>query len=106
MIIATIHYGNWFIKGDIVADDYEDAVANDPRVDELRNKMVVVENKQYSLDYLDPNKRSIANAVQVHFKDGTVTENVECEYPLGHRFRREAIPKLFKIHCKYGRSLF
>ena len=64
-------------------------------VDELRNKMVVVENKQYSLDYLDPNKRSIANAVQVHFKDGTVTENVECEYPLGHRFRRdEAIPKV------------
>ena len=59
--------------------------------------MVVVENKQYSLDYLDPNKRSIANAVQVHFKDGTVTENVECEYPLGHRFRRdEAIQKLFK----------
>ena len=83
------------LKGDIVADDYEDAVANDPRVDELRNKMVVVENKQYSLDYLDPNKRSIANAVQVHFKDGTVTENVECEYPLGHRFRRdEAIPKV------------
>ncbi|MGR5969194.1 hypothetical protein ACT7C1_17905 [Bacillus paranthracis] len=56
------------LKGDIVADDYEDAVANDPRVDELRNRMVVVENKQYSLDYLDPNKRSIANAVQVHFK--------------------------------------
>ena len=43
----------------------------DPRVDRLRDKMVVVENKQYSLDYLDPNKRSIANAVQVHFKDGT-----------------------------------
>ncbi|PEJ07995.1 2-methylcitrate dehydratase [Bacillus wiedmannii] len=83
------------LKGDIVADDYEDVVANDPRVDELRNKMVVVENKQYSLDYLDPNKRSIANAVQIHFKDGTVTENVECEYPLGHRFRRdEAIPKV------------
>lgn len=85
------------LKGDIVADDYEDVVANDPRVDELRNKMVVVENKQYSLDYLDPNKRSIANAVQVHFKDGTVTENVECEYPLGHRFRRdEAIPKVVR----------
>lgn len=85
------------LKGDIVADDYENEAAADPRVDALRDKMVVVENKQYSLDYLDPNKRSIANAVQVHFKDGTETENIECEYPLGHRFRRdEAIPKVLQ----------
>ena len=81
--------------GDIVADHYEDETALDPRVDGLRNKMVVVENKQYSLDYLDPHKRSIANAVQIHFKDGTSTDVVECEYPLGHRFRRdEAIPQI------------
>ncbi|WP_428912227.1 2-methylcitrate dehydratase [Niallia sp. Krafla_26] len=83
--------------GDIVADHYEDETASDPRVDQLRDKMVVVENKQYSIDYLDPTKRSIANAVQVHFKDGSQTEVVECEYPLGHRFRREeAIPKVIK----------
>ncbi|RGR86656.1 2-methylcitrate dehydratase [Heyndrickxia coagulans] len=83
------------IKGNITADDYEDAAAADPRIDALREKMTVVENKQYSIDYLDPEKRSIANAVQVFFEDGTSTENVEVEYPLGHRFRREeAIPKI------------
>lgn len=83
------------IKGNITADDYEDAAAADPRIDALREKMTVVENKQYSIDYLDPEKRSIANAVQVFFEDGTSTENVEVEYPLYHRFRREeAIPKI------------
>ncbi|WP_348658350.1 2-methylcitrate dehydratase [Heyndrickxia faecalis] len=83
------------IKGNITADDYEDAAAADPRIDALREKMTVVENKQYSIDYLDPDKRSIANAVQVFFEDGTSTENVEVEYPLGQRFRREeAIPKI------------
>ncbi|MDQ0175555.1 2-methylcitrate dehydratase [Bacillus chungangensis] len=85
------------LKGDIVADHYEDETAAERWVDRLRGLMEVVENKQYSEDYLDPNKRSIANAVQVHFKDGTSTEKVECEYPLGHRFRRdEAIPKIWE----------
>lgn len=83
------------IYGDIIADHYEDDVAADPRIDELRNKMVVVEDSQYSIDYLDPEKRSIANAVQVYYKDGTSSELVACEYPLGHRFRREeAFPKI------------
>ena len=85
------------IKGNITAEDYEDEAASDPRIDELREKMIVKENKQYSIDYLDPDKRSIANAVQVHFKDGTATDNVEIHYPLGHRFRRqEAIPKILE----------
>ncbi|MCR8996288.1 2-methylcitrate dehydratase [Brevibacillus laterosporus] len=83
--------------GDIKADHYEDLAASDPRIDILRNKMVVVENKQYSIDYLEPSKRSIANAVQVHYKDGSSSEQIECEYPLGHRFRRgEAIPKIIE----------
>ncbi|PCN43167.1 2-methylcitrate dehydratase [Brevibacillus laterosporus] len=83
--------------GDIKADHYEDLAASDPRIDILRNKMVVVENKQYSIDYLEPSKRSIANAVQVHYKDGSSSEQIECEYPLGHRFRRgEAIPKVIE----------
>lgn len=77
------------MKGNIVAEDYEDDVASNPFIDELRNKMTVIEEKQYSVDYLDPEKRSIANAVQVVFKDGTKTELVAVEYPLGHRFRRE-----------------
>ncbi|MGE8080855.1 2-methylcitrate dehydratase [Peribacillus loiseleuriae] len=85
------------IYGDITADHYEDEAADDVRIDRLRNKMVVVENKQYTVDYLDPNKRSIANAVQIFYKDGSVSDVVECEYPLGHRFRREeAFPKIIK----------
>ena len=91
------------IKGDITAEDYEDEAAKDPRIDALREKMIVRENKQYSLDYLDPEKRSIANAVQVFFKDGSATENVEIHYPLGHRFRRkEAIPKILE---KFSRNI-
>jgi len=83
------------LKGNITAEDYEDEAAADPRVDALRDKMVVVENKQYTEDYLDPSKRSIANAVQIHFKDGSTTDNVEYQYPLGHRFRREeAFPQI------------
>lgn len=83
------------LHGDVTADHYEDEAAADPKIDRLRDKMVVTENKQYTNDYLNPNKRSIANAVQVYFKDGTATANVECEYPLGHRFRREeAFPKI------------
>lgn len=83
------------IFGDIIADHYEDDVATDPRIDDLRNKMVVVENAQYTIDYLDPEKRSIANAVQVYYNDGTSSELIECEYPLGHRFRREeAFPQI------------
>jgi 2-methylcitrate dehydratase len=83
------------IKGNLVAADYEDAVATDPRVDRLRSKMTCVENKQWSRDYLDPAKRSIANAVQVFFNDGSKTERIAVEYPVGHRRRRkEGIPLL------------
>jgi len=83
------------IFGGLTAEHYEDAVAADPRIDALRAKMVVTEDKQYSKDYLDPEKRSIANAVQVFFTDGTSTEKVAVEYPIGHRRRRaEGIPLL------------
>jgi 2-methylcitrate dehydratase len=83
------------IKGTLSAADYEDAVARDPRVDALRAKMTCVENKGYSRDYLDPKKRSIANQLQVFFKDGTATRKVAVEYPVGHRRRRhEGIPLL------------
>ena len=85
------------ITGDLRADDYEDAAAADPRIDALRAKMTVVECPEYSRDYLDPAKRSIANSLQVRFRNGTATENVEVEYPLGHRRRRaEAVPLLRK----------
>jgi 2-methylcitrate dehydratase PrpD len=85
------------IFGTLTADHYEDSIAKDPRIDALRAKTTCVENAQYSKDYLDPNKRSIANAVQVFFKDGSKTENVAVEYPVGHRRRRaEGIPLLIK----------
>src|SRR5436305_2078799 len=85
------------ILGELSADHYEDSVARDPRIDALRAKTICVEDPQYSKDYLDPQKRSIANAVQVFFKDGSSTEKVAVEYPLGHRRRRaEGLPLLVK----------
>jgi 2-methylcitrate dehydratase len=85
------------IFGELTADHYEDTIACDPRIDALRAKMSCVEDLQYSQDYLDPQKRSIANAVQVFFKDGSSTEKVVVEYPIGHRRRRpEGMPLLMK----------
>jgi 2-methylcitrate dehydratase len=83
------------ITGNLVAENYEDDFAADPRIDALREKMEVVEDKRYSTDYHDPDKRSIANAMQIIFKDGAKTEKIEIEYPIGHRRRRaEGIPVL------------
>jgi 2-methylcitrate dehydratase len=95
------------IKGNLTAADYEDAVAMDPRVDRLRSKMTCVENKQWSRDYLDPAKRSIANAVQVFFNDGSKSERIAVEYPVGHRRRRkEGIPLLeAKFRINLARKL-
>jgi 2-methylcitrate dehydratase len=91
------------IFGRLTAEDYEDAVACDARIDLLRDKMQVVERKQFTVDYLDPEKRSIGNSVQVFFKDGTQTERVAVEYPIGHRRRRkEGVPALLS---KFERNL-
>lgn len=91
------------IFGELTADHYQDNVARDPRIDRLRAKMVVVEEPHYTKDYLDPEKRSIANALQIFFKDGSCTEKVAVEYPVGHRRRRaEGLPLLIK---KFAASL-
>ena len=85
------------IKGDLVAEDYEDTVANDPLVDNLREKMEIEEDLSFSKDYLDPSKRSIANSLQIFFKDGTFTDIEEVHYPIGHKNRRsEGIPILIR----------
>ena len=83
------------IFGRLTADDYNDAVAADPRIDALRDKMTVKENQQFTKDYFDPDKRYIGNSLQVFFKDGTSTQKVSIDYPIGHRKRRqEGIPVL------------
>ncbi|QXI49664.1 2-methylcitrate dehydratase [Pseudomonas anuradhapurensis] len=84
------------IFGHLVAEQYEDAFhANHPSIDRLREKMEVIEDPRFSREYLEPDKRSIANALQVFFKDGSSTEQVVVEYPIGHRRRRaEGIPLL------------
>jgi 2-methylcitrate dehydratase len=85
------------IFGKLTADHYEDAIAQDPRIDGLRDKIVVIEDARYSEDYLDPEKRSIANSVQVFFTDGSATDKIVVEYPIGHRRRRaEGFPLLLK----------
>lgn len=83
------------IFGRLTADDYSDEAAADPRIDALRDKTVVSENPQFTKDYFDPEKRYIGNSVQVFFTDGTSTQQVSIDYPVGHRKRRaEGIPLL------------
>ncbi|EEF79320.1 bifunctional 2-methylcitrate dehydratase/aconitate hydratase [Methylophaga thiooxydans] len=85
------------LKGSLTAADYEDNVAADPRIDALRDKMQCVEKPDYTQDYLNPEKRSIANAIQLFFNDGSSSDNIAVEYPIGHRRRRnEGIPELIK----------
>ncbi len=91
------------IFGRLTAADYEDAVAADPRIDALRAKIRCVEDPQFTADYHDPEKRSIANGLSVSFTDGTVMDEVLVEYPIGHRRRRaEGIPLL---ETKFRRNL-
>jgi 2-methylcitrate dehydratase len=81
--------------GRLTAADYEDAVAADPRIDRLRDRIECVEDKQFTKDYHDPQKRSIANALSVEFNDGSRLDEIEVAYPIGHKRRRkEGMPVL------------
>ena len=83
------------VFGRLTAADYEDAVANDPRIDALRARMEVRENPQFTADYYAADKRFIGNAIQVFFRDGTSTERIQVDTPIGHRRRRaEGYPLL------------
>ncbi|WP_018758224.1 bifunctional 2-methylcitrate dehydratase/aconitate hydratase [Paenibacillus terrigena] len=95
------------LHGSLHADHYEDNAAADPRIDALRQKMILVEDERYSRDYLDEHRRSIPNAIQITFVDGTATDKVEIEYPIGHRRRRqEGIPLLMEKFESNVRSRF
>lgn len=83
------------IFGELTANHYEDYIAQDPRIDLLRDKMMVVENKSFTEDYFDPDKRAIGNAITVIFNDGSQTDRIAIDYPVGHKFRRkEGVPLL------------
>ena len=83
--------------GRLTADDYEEETARDPRIDALRTKMTVRENARFTHDYYDPDKRHIGNALQVRFTDGSTTERVEADCPIGHPRRRDdALPLLME----------
>ena len=89
--------------GRLTAADYEDSVAADPRIDTLREKIVCTEDKQFTQDYHDPEKRSIPNGLTVEFRDGSRLEEIVVEYPVGHRRRRkEGLPMLQE---KFERNL-
>ena len=91
------------IFGRLTAADYEDGVAADPRIDQLRAKIHCVEDSQFTKDYHDPEKRSIANAMTIEFKDGSTSDEIVVEYPVGHKRRREeGMPLLVE---KYQRNL-
>jgi 2-methylcitrate dehydratase len=85
------------IFGRLTAADYEESIAIDPRIDALRAKIRCVEDPAFTRDYYDPNKRSIANALTLRLNDGTEFAEITCEYPVGHRRRRdEGLPMLVK----------
>lgn len=91
------------IFGELDANHYSDEVSSDSRIDALRDKMVVRENESFTKDYYDLEKRAIGNSIQVFFNDGTSTERIEVQYPIGHRNRRaEGIPVL---RTKFANSL-
>ena len=91
------------LHGTLTAEHYEDEVAADPRIDALRAHMELAEDPRYTRDYLDPEKRSVANAIQVSFRDGSSTPRVDVEFPIGHRRRRaEGVPLLYE---KFGANL-
>ena len=95
------------IFGRLTAEDYEDSVANDARIDELRAKILCTEDTQFTADYHDPEKRSIANALTVELNDGTYLPEVVVEFPIGHRLRRgDGIPLLMeKFRTNLARRL-
>ena len=91
------------IFGELTADSYRDEVAADPRIDALRERMIVSENKRFSEEYMDADKRAIGNSIQVFFTDGSHTDRVSIDYPVGHRRRREeGIPLL---EDKFSRAI-
>lgn len=91
------------IFGRLTAKDYEDEIAADPRIDALREKMVCIEDPKFTADYFDPEKRSIANALTIEFTDGSMSDEIIVEYPVGHKRRREeGLPLLIE---KYKRNL-
>ena len=90
------------IFGELTSHSYTDEAAADPRIDELRAKITCVEDKQYSIDYHEPSKRYISNALLVTLNDGTVLDEVEVEYPVGHKKRRaEGTPLLMKKFTRH-----
>jgi len=85
------------LKGAITVEDFEDHVAADPRIDRLRDKMVVTEDARFTREFYELEKRSCANGIEVLFADGSSSGRVDVEYPLGHRRRRaEGLPLLRK----------
>ena len=88
------------VFGRLTARDYSDEVAADPRIDALRAKMQVEEDPRFTRDYFDPDRRYIGNAVQVFFADGSTTEKVSVDYPVGHRRRREEGIPLLLAKCR------
>lgn len=93
------------LYGTLEARHYEDVIAKDSRIDMLRHKMFIEENVAFSRDYLDPEKRSISNSIEIYFDDGSVSEKVTVEYPIGHKRRRsEGIPLLIAKFKQSGLS--
>ncbi|EQD30059.1 MmgE/PrpD, partial [mine drainage metagenome] len=91
------------LRGRLLAEDYEDEPASDPRIDDLRTRMHVIENAEFTRHYYDLDKRFIGNAITIHFRDGSTSRRVAVEVPAGHRLRRSEAQPLLRE--KFMRSL-
>lgn len=85
------------VFGRLTAEDYQNKIAADPRINQLRDKISIAEDVQFTMDYMDPEKQSISNGLTIELNDGSILEEVVIEYPIGHKRRRnEGIPKLIE----------
>jgi 2-methylcitrate dehydratase len=89
----------------LTAEDYEDDIAKDPRIDTLRDKMHCVEDPQITLDYHDPSKRTIGNGLTVTLNDGTKLDEVFIDIPVGHKFRREEVYIIYNGGLTAGETI-
>ena len=93
------------IYGRLTAEDYEDDIAKDPRIDALREKVHCVEDPQITSDYHDPSKRTIGNGLTVTLNDGIKMDEIFVDIPVGHKFRRDEVVPLDTCFLISGKAI-
>ena len=80
---------------DLTSETYSDNFHGLDKVNSLRKKIKIYENKDFTKNYYDIAKRHISNEIFFKYNDGSFSDKVKVETPIGHPDRRdEAIPLL------------